>query len=298
MLYLYLILFFLFLVLLALIIYLITKLKKSTTTHSSSPIWSGKCDNRNFECDANNNCSISCMNKIVFSSQNVCSELVSSCNHTNDCSIFCSKPPNPIINCQNGFGIWQGKCSSIPSATISNRNVTVKCNDEEIVSRALCDDTSIKCIGENCAVCCKVNDPPPEPPPPTCQEGASQIWPRFGADKCPFIETKTENETSKLFCSGKEVFSGQCGELSTICTNGKCIGCCTAGTVKSPPVCQIGTEVWRTDDPTSCSSINTSCENGTCIATCNSKQVYKDSSGYTKIASRCNNVGCVVCAIN
>lgn len=294
---------FLGLGLLGLIAYVIYKIvnknstSTSTTFSTSNSIWTGKCDsNVSGSCDMNNNCSISCNDKIVFANKNVCGgNMLIKCDN-GTCASWCSSP-RPILSCSNGIGIWQGECSSMPSVSTSNRNVTIKCDNQEIVSRALCDETSVKCSKGQCAVCCKVNDPPPEPPPPTCPEGASKVWPPSGAKECPFIETKSINEKSKLYCSGNEVFSGQCGELSTLCTDGKCVACCTPGVVRAPPTCRSGTEVWRTNDPSSCSSINTSCQNGTCIATCNGRVVYTDSSGYTKIENNCNNVGCVVCAM-
>lgn len=305
------VLIFLGIIILALIGYIIYKLNSSssststsTTPSSSNSIWTGKCDSTaSGNCDANNNCSISCKNKIVFANKNVCGKIGVNCDNNGNCTSSCSESPRPILSCSSGTGIWQGQCSSMPSVTTSNRNVTIKCDNQEIVSRALCDDTSVKCNKDQCVVCCKVNEPPPEPPLPTCPEGSNKVWPSSGGQACPFIETRSvdENgkETDKLYCSGNEVFSGQCGELSTLCTNGKCIACCTPGEVRtqSPPSCRNGTEVWRTNDPAGCTSINSSCENGTCIATCNGRVVYTDSSGYTKIENNCNNVGCVVCAM-
>lgn len=276
----------------------VNKNSSSTSTSSSNSIWSGKCDsNVSGSCDINNNCSISCNDKIIFANKNVCGNIGVNCNRERNCTSSCSESPRPILSCSNGTGIWQGQCSSIPSVSTSNRNVTIKCDNQEIVSRSLCDETSVRCSKGQCAVCCKVNNPPPEPPPPTCPESSNKVWPPSGSKECPFIETKSINEKSKLYCSGNEVFSGQCGELSTLCTDGKCVACCTSSVVRAPPTCHMGTEVWRTDDPTSCSSINSSCENGICVATCNGRVVYTDNSGYTKIANNCNNVGCVVCAM-
>jgi hypothetical protein len=184
-------------------------------------------------------------------------------------------------------GIWQGECPNVISLSSDNNQITFMCGDDTIQPKTLCEGTSVNCQNDMCAVCCQPLKPPV---PPSCPSGSEEVW----TGDCDFIQSDCNNNSCTVSCGGNQVYSGNCENIQTSCNNSACVACCTAGGNVPMPTC-VGTEVWRTQDPSSCANINSSCQNGTCTIMCNGNVVYTDNSGYNTISTACNTAGCVAC---
>lgn len=279
------------LVIIVLIIFLTKKKSKSSdpSPSSGSVLWSGNCSGEfKSSCDNNNNCVILCDNNVLKISQDQCGGTQDECNGDN-CTSTCVSPPRPILTCDGGSGIWQGKCTNIPSISTNNYAVTVTCDGVNITPKTECDNAQVMCEQDNCVVCCTPHVPPPAP---SCPSGSSQVW---SGENCSFIQSECDNNTCTVSCGGSPVYSGNCASIETSCNNDSCVACCVASASVPMPTCS-GTVVWSTNNPQACSNINSSCQNGTCTVMCSGNVVYTDSSGYNSISSVCNTAGCVVCA--
>ena len=275
------------------IIVIIVKSKSiSSKTTPPNSVWSGTCSGNLKTPCVNNNCAVLCDNNLLQTTR--CSSMSNSCSGT-DCQASC-EPVQEYPTCSDGMlNVWQGMCPSLPEISSVNNQNTVKCAGQVLPiqpDRLKCKSLDVSCRKGACTVCC---DPLTVPVTPSCVN-SNEVW---RGNNCGFSQQNCKDGVCTLSCNGTQVYSGNCGSMSTTClsngTDQKCVACCTAD-VNSPPVCGANkTQIWSGKK---CNVITSSCSNGVCKANCDGVDIDVPQTCFKNISSTCNSSGCVVCCGN